>query len=81
MGVGRKSEYIQAYESEGWFEIEHVERGIHGINLACCDCGLVHEFYVYKGRDGKMRMYAKRNPKETMIHRLLSRLPFVRRRK
>ena len=45
-------------ESGEWFEVEQ------GHKVACCDCGLVHDFY-FRRRKGKLEMRAIRNNRST----------------
>ena len=60
----RKSKYIQRYDNEG-FTVKSGE--IH--KIACCDCGLIHDF-VFVSEDGEsIGIAARRNNRATAQRR------------
>lgn len=55
-----KVDYTQRYDGEG-FEIPSNEVYL----MACCDCGLVHDFVFVSGDGGPIGVAAQRNEAET----------------
>jgi len=58
----RSSRYEQVEDGEWW--LFHEGRSNRRCKIACCDCGLVHQFSI-RLRAGKVYMQANRLPKET----------------
>ena len=57
-----RSRYEQVEDGEWWLFREG--RSNRRCKIACCDCGLVHQFSI-RIRAGKLTMQAKRLPRET----------------
>jgi hypothetical protein len=57
-----RSAYEQVYDGTWW--LFHEGRSNRRCKIACCDCGLVHEFKI-RIRKGKVYMQVNRLPKET----------------
>ena len=58
----RSSRYEQVEDGQWW--LFHEGRSNRRCKIACCDCGLVHQFRI-RMRGGKLYMQANRLPKET----------------
>lgn len=57
-----RSQYEQVVDGEWWLFREG--RSNRRCKIACCDCGLVHQFKI-RIRAGKLYMQATRLPRET----------------
>jgi hypothetical protein len=57
-------EYTQRFDNEG-FEVPHGEIYL----MACCDCGLVHDFVFISGDEKPIGVAARRNEVETAKRR------------
>jgi len=57
-----RSTYEQVHDGEWW--LFHEGRSNRRCKIACCDCGLVHQFKV-RIRQGRLEMQVNRLPKET----------------
>jgi hypothetical protein len=57
-----KELYEQVYDGQWWAFQDG--RSNRRCKIACCDCGLVHQFKI-RIRGGKIYMQANRLPKET----------------
>ena len=57
-----RSRYEQVTDGEWW--LFHDGRSNRRCKIACCDCGLVHQFKI-RIRAGKLYMQANRLPRET----------------
>jgi hypothetical protein len=57
-----RSKYDQVYDGEWWPFREG--KSNRRCKIACCDCGLVHQFHI-RIRGGKVFMRVDRDPKAT----------------
>jgi hypothetical protein len=57
-----RSKYEQVHDGEWWLFRDG--RSNRRCNIACCDCGLVHEFRI-RLRKGRVYMQANRLSRET----------------
>lgn len=56
--------YRQRQNNEGWTETSG-----QAFRLACCDCGLVHDVVLVKGRGKEIGIAARRNNRATAQRR------------
>ena len=57
-----RSSYEQVHDGEWW--LFHEGRSNRRCKIACCDCGLVHQFKI-RLRNGRLEMQVNRLPQET----------------
>ena len=64
VGLQYMARYIQRVDEEG-FSVRAKEI----VRLACCDCGLVHDFVFVADRKGNIGIAARRNNRATAAKR------------
>ena len=58
----KSSRYEQVEDGQWW--LFHEDRSNRRCKIACCDCGLVHQFRI-RIRNGRVEMQVNRLPQET----------------
>ncbi len=64
------SRYTQRKDGEGWQETSGKP-----FRLACCDCGLVHDVVIVRGRGKELGIAARRNNRATAQRRRKVKFP------